>query len=108
MQIRFYANFRSITDHDVLDLTDPGICNLRQLFDNLVASYPEISPHLLDERGELYPDVPIFINGRNPRLTNSGLDVVLEPEDVISLFSPISSWRMNVEVMRSSSSGEQE
>jgi hypothetical protein len=46
------------------------------------------------------PDVPIFVNGRNPRLETLGVDMPLRADDVISMFSPISSGKMNVEVMR--------
>jgi len=100
MQIRFYANFRTLTDQAILDLSGSDIKTLRQLFDYLISLYPEILPQLLDAHGNLRPDVPLFVNGRNPRLTNVGLDFTLNPGDEISLFSPISSGRMNVEVMR--------
>ena len=108
MQIRFYANLRSIPDNPILELTETEIHTLRQLFEYLIKIYPKIGPHLVDDRGDLRSDVPIFVNGRNPRLADAGLDISLEREDVISLFSPISSGRMNVEVIRSQVSDEQE
>ena len=108
MQIRFYANLRTLTGRSNLELSAAGLQTLRQLFERLTELYPEIKPHLLDEFGNLRPDVPIFVNGRNPRLTSAGLDIILEPEDEISLFSPIASGRMNVEGMRASTLGEQE
>ena len=108
MQIRFYANLRTITDHPILDFSGTDIRTLRQLFEHLIVLYPEISPHLLDMHGNLRRDVPIFVNGRNPRLSKAGLDVVLEPTDVVSLFSPIASGRMNVEAMRDFKPGEEE
>ena len=52
--------------------------------------------------------MPIFINGRNPRLDQDGLKQFLDPEDVISIFSPIASGRMNVEGMRTARSSESE
>ena len=100
MKIRFYANLRTIVDNATLDISDVSIRTLRELFERLVELYPEIAPHLFDARGGLRSDVPIFVNGRNPRLTETGLDIVLESNDEISLFSPISSGKMNVEVMR--------
>jgi molybdopterin converting factor small subunit len=108
MQIRFYANLRAIADNAILDISEPGVRTLRELFERLVELYPGIALHLLDERGSLRSDVPVFVNGRNPRLTNAGLDVVLKPDDEISLFSPISSGRMNVEGMRADNFVEKE
>ena len=108
MKVCFYANFRTLTNHAILDVSDVDIDTLRQLFEHLTALYPEIAPHLLDECGNLRQDVPIFVNGRNPRLSKSGLDFVLRPEDVISLFSPIASGRMSVEAIRGSMSSEEE
>ena len=100
MKIRFYANLRMLVDQATLDLPARDIQTLRQLFEHLIGLYPRIEPHLLDTHGNLRSDVPIFVNGRNPRLTDAGLDMALKPEDEISLFSPIASGRMNVEGMR--------
>jgi len=50
----------------------------------------------------------IFVNGRHQRLTEAGIDIRLKPEDVISLFSPIASGKMNVEALREPAFGRQE
>ena len=108
MQIRFYANLRILTNHSIINISDPEICTLRQLIDYLVIIYPKTASLLIDKQGELPGDVPIFINGRNPRLEDAGLNRLLEPEDVISIFSPIASGRMNVEGMRADMPSERE
>jgi MoaD family protein len=108
MKIRFYANLRKVIGRAELDFSDEDIDTLRKLLDQLITQNPEIYPHLMDEHGELRQDLPIFVNGRNPRLANVGLDLILEPEDVISLFTPIASGRMNVEGMRVAMSGKEE
>ena len=100
MQIRFYANMRALVGMESFDVADSrGIVTLRDLFMDLVRQFPEIQPHLFAEDNTLRKDVPIFVNGRNPRL-DGAMDSPLRAEDVISLFSPISSGKMNVEVMR--------
>jgi molybdopterin converting factor small subunit len=81
---------------------------LHQLIDYLISLYPEIASHLLDEHANLRSDVPIFVNGRNPRLKEVGFDQGLGSEDVISIFSPIASGRMNVESMRDAPTDEKE
>ena len=106
--IRFYANMRTITGQSNLDIAYSGANTLRELVARLVELYPDMLHNLLDEHENLRQDVPIFVNGRNPRLTSAGINAALEPDDLISLFSPISSGRMNVEVMRSPEADEQE
>lgn len=66
----------------------------------LVEKYPETASHLLDASSNLRPDVPVYVDGRNPRLTPLGIDTPLNPDSVISFFSPISSGKLNVEVLR--------
>lgn len=100
MKINFYANLRKLTGQTHLDFTDPNIYTLRGLFERLIELYPEIRLHLLDESDKVRQDLPVFVNGRNPRLIDGGIDARLQPDDEISLFSPISSGRLNVEVMR--------
>lgn len=83
-----------------LDVNDANVDTFRKLLGFLMEKYPDAAFHLLDERGVLRPDVPVYVDGRNPRLMKSGIDSPLQPESVISFFSPISSGRMNVEVLR--------
>ena len=108
MEIRFYANLRTLTNRSFLDLSNPQIRTLGHLIDYLVEIYPNTAALLLNEKGEIPADVPIFINGRNPRLDEDGLKQLLDPEDVISIFSPIASGRMNVEGMRAAIPSESE
>ncbi|MBI5964327.1 MAG: MoaD/ThiS family protein [Chloroflexi bacterium] len=99
MQIRFYANMRTTVGMPLLEINDGSVDSFRKLMTLLVEKYPETAFHLLDERGSLRPDVPVYVDGRNPRLTQGGLDAPLQPDSVVSFFSPISSGKMNVEVL---------
>ena len=108
MKIRFYSNLRAMIGQSSLDFTDPNLNTLRLVFDRLIGIYPELGPHLFDNGDDLRKDVPIFVNGRNPRLTEAGINILLQADDEISLFTPISSGRMNVEVMRGPTFGKQE
>ncbi len=99
MQIRFYANMRALVGMESFDVADSrGIVTLRDLFMDLVRQFPEIQPHLFAEDNTLRKDIPIFVNGRNPRL-DGAMDSPLRAEDVISLFSPIASGNMDVELV---------
>lgn len=100
MQLRFYANMRTLIGVPVLEIEEEGMNSFRRLVDFLVEQYPEAAFHLLDENGDLRKDVPVYVNGRNPRLLKDGIDTPLPGDAVVSFFSPISSGRMNVEVLR--------
>lgn len=101
MQIRFYANMRTIVGQEIFEVAGlNGDKTLRSLLNTLISHFPNLQPYLFNAKNELLPDVPIFVNGRNPRLEKSGVDMPLESDDMISMFSPISSGKMNVEVLR--------
>ncbi|MEJ2484178.1 MAG: MoaD/ThiS family protein [Anaerolineales bacterium] len=101
MRIRFFANMRTLVGQDCLDLGElEGGNTLDNLLTALVERFPQIYPHLFNSAGNLRQDVPIFINGRNPRLRSEGGAASIPSDAEVSFFSPISSGRMNVEVLR--------
>lgn len=106
MQARFYANMRTVIGTSSLDVNDARVDTFRKLLAHLIELYPETRSHLFDEGGGLRQDVPVYVDGRNPRLTQIGLDTPLQPDSIVSFFSPISSGRMNVEVLREPNFGK--
>ena len=100
MQLRFYANMRTNIGRSSLEINDARVDSFRKLVAWLVKQYPDTAFHLLDARGELRSDVPMYVDGRSPRLMKEGIDAPLKPDSVVSFFSPISSGKMNVEVLR--------
>ena len=100
MQMRFYANMRTVIGASSLEVDVMDLDTLRKLVAFLVAKYPDAKFHLLDEQGNLRPDVPVYVDGRNPRLLKDGIDTLLQADSVISFFSPIASGKLNVEVLR--------
>ena len=108
VHIRFYANMRRITGQVSLDVAHSSANTVSELLARLVELFPDIKHNVLDKDGNLRRDVPIFVNGRNPRLASEGINMPLDPDDVMSLFSPIFSGRLNVEVMRPPAFEEQE
>jgi MoaD family protein len=101
MQVRFYANMRTIVGQEIFEVADlNGDKTLHSLLNILIERFPNIQQYLFNSTNGLLPDVPIFVNGRNPRLEKLGVDMPLGADAIISMFSPISSGKMNVEVMR--------
>lgn len=100
MQLRFYANMRTVIGSASMEIEDANVNTFRKLLVFLVDRYPEVAFCLLDKYGDLRQDMPVYVDGRNPRLMRNGIDSSLSSESVISFFSPISSGKMNVEVLR--------
>ena len=95
MRVDFYGTYRPVVGAKSIEL-DAGL-SVRQVLEIVVARYPALREELLDARGELYPWVPVYVNGRNPRLWADGLDRPIGAADVLSIFSPIASGKINVE-----------
>lgn len=105
MQLRFYANMRTTVGKTSLEIAESA-ASFRDLLALLVEKYPETAFHLLDADGNLRPDVPVYVDGRNPRLPSVGIDTPLRPDSIVSFFSPISSGKLNVEVLREPTYGK--
>ena len=103
MRIEFYGTMRNLTNKTVVDLDERQFTTINQVFEWLYQEFPQIQIELLDQDGRLAAQIPVYVNGRNPRLRLKGLDEPLQAEDVVCLFSPISSGKINVEVLKHAS-----
>lgn len=97
---------RTIVGISSLDVDNARVDTFRSLIVFLTEKFPDAKPHLFESNGELRKDVPVFVDGRNPRLLTAGIDTPLKPDAVVSFFSPISSGRMNVDVLREPNFGK--
>ena len=95
MRVDFFGIYRSLVGTKSIEVEN-GL-SMRQVLDVVVARYPALRQELLDEHGQLYSWVPVYVNGRNPRLRADGLDRPIEATEVVSVFSPIASGKINVE-----------
>jgi len=97
---------RTVIGTSSLNIEDAGVDTFRKLMTFLIEKFPEAKFHLLDSNDALRQDVPVYVDGRNPRLLSAGIDTHLKPDSIVSFFSPISSGRMNVEVLREPNFGK--
>ncbi len=97
MQVHFYAAYRQIAGSKVIEFEITPVTTVRDLLEAVVTRFPPLRAELFDPTGQLYPWIPLSLNGRNPRLLDNGLDHLLQPEDVLSIFTPLASGRLNVE-----------
>ena len=101
LKIEVYGTLRRITGSKNVRVDLPPGTTLRALLHAFVGKHPDLAEIILDESGNLRPDLPLFVNGRNPRLRPESVGMRIKEDDVVCLFSPVSSGRLNVEVLRS-------
>ncbi len=89
MRVNFYATLRPIVGGKTVEFPLPEGATVSQLVDLVVTTFPALRHELLDENGQLYGHVHVFINGRDAPLLEHALDSVLHPEDVISIFPAV-------------------
>ena len=99
MRVEFYGNYRTITGGKTFEVESRQNLTVRDILQNVCVRFPALKDELFNEYGDLYAYIPVYVNGRNPRLMEAGLNTLLQTDDVLSLFSPISSGRLNVEVL---------
>lgn len=97
---------RTVVGTSTLTVDDARVDTFRKLVAFLIENFPETKQHLMDANENLRQDVPVYVDGRNPRLATVGLDTPLKSDSIVSFFSPIASGRMNVEVLREPTFGK--
>jgi len=108
MQVQVYGTLRQITGKKTVALNIPSGATIRELLAELIRIYPALRSKLFDENGDLRIYVPLFVNGRNPRLLPASLNIVLLPDDVVSLFSPYSPGHIKVGDVRNVSASKRD
>jgi molybdopterin synthase sulfur carrier subunit len=104
MRVDFYGVYRPIVGTKTIEVETGQ--TLRQVLNAIVTRYPALRDELLDVQSQLYPWIPLYVNGRNPRLWADGLDRPIGAADVLSIFSPIASGKINVEDAKKSQGDE--
>lgn len=89
MQVSFFATLRQIVGAKTVDFDLPGNSTIGQLIDLMVKRYPDLRRELLDENGDLYGHVHVFINGRDVPYLENRLETVLKADDVVSVFPAV-------------------
>ncbi len=89
MKVNFYATLRRITGTKSVDFLIEAGATIGELVEMVVEQYPPMRAELLDEEGQLYGHIHVFINGRDVPLLEKRLDTVLSPEDKIDIFPPV-------------------
>ena len=89
MEVNFFATLRQITGQKTVVFDLANNATVRDLVDAVVERFPPIRRELLNEEGELWPHVHVFINGRDTPYLQNGMETVLEPNDTVNIFPPV-------------------
>ena len=89
MEVHFYATLRDITGGRSVHFDLPPEATARQLLDEVIRKFPVLQTKMLDAKGELYNYVHYFINGRDVRYLETGMDTKLNPDDIVSMFPAV-------------------
>ena len=89
MQLNFYATYRQVVGAKSVELPVAQPITVRELIERIVARYPALRRELLDENGNLYSHVHVFINGRDAPYLVEGLDTEIDPDATVNLFPPV-------------------
>jgi sulfur-carrier protein len=94
MRVIFYATLRQVVGGRVVEIDGTQERTVQGLLDELIARYPALGPHLVDEQGNLWRHVHVMVNGRDAPYLEYGLDTRLQPGDTLDIFPPVGggSW----------------
>ena len=89
MNVNFYATLRVVTGMKTVDINIPENATVRQLVDAIIIRYPLMRDKLLQENGNLWGHVHVFINGRDAPFLDDQLETVIKQTDTVSIFPAV-------------------
>ena len=89
MKFNLYATFRLLAKTKTVSIDLPGGTTVRQAVNEMIEHLPVLRPHWMDEAGELYAHVHIFIDGQDAQNLEQGLDTPLQTNSVLDFFPPV-------------------
>jgi sulfur-carrier protein len=89
MKINFFATLRQITGQKTVEFDVPPETAVMDLVELVVTRFPPMRAELLDENGNLYRHVHVFVNGRDAPYLSNGLATIIQPNDVVNIFPAV-------------------
>ena len=89
MIVNFYATLRQVVGQKSIDFQVAEGDTVRDLLAEMLRRYPALRTELLDQDGNMYAHVHIFVNGRDVPFLEHSLDTVINPTDVIGVFPAV-------------------
>lgn len=89
MKIHFYATLRQIAGQKTVEFDLPEGVTLRQALAAILERFPPMERELVDENGELYQHVHMFVNGRDAPYLDNRMDTIIQPNDKVDVFPAV-------------------
>jgi molybdopterin synthase sulfur carrier subunit len=89
MKVNFYATLRQIAGTKTVEIPIEAGATVAKLVESVVEQFPPMRRELLDEEGNLFGHVHVFINGRDVPVLQKRVDTVLSPGDKVDIFPPV-------------------
>jgi sulfur-carrier protein len=89
MKVTFYATLREVVGTKTVEFFLPEDSTVQHLMDEMIRCYPGLQKELLNEQGELFPHVHLFVNGRDVIYLESAYQTTLSPKDKITVFPAV-------------------
>ena len=89
MKVNFFATLRPIVGQKTVEFSTDETTTLQSLFDTILTEYPDIRPEMVDENGQLYRHVHIFVNGRDVHYLPDKMETIVTDKDTINLFPAV-------------------
>jgi molybdopterin synthase sulfur carrier subunit len=88
LELKFFATFRAAVGQKFLEREVPDDATVGDVLASLEAEYDGLEGKLLDDEGELLPQLSILLNGQDV-VHQEGVDTRLSPDDTLAIFPPV-------------------
>ncbi len=88
MKVKIFATLRQLVGAKEIEVGLEDGDTVGSVIARLVADYPALGEHILDDEGNLEAYINVFVNGRSTRFLD-GLDTSLIEDDVLAIFPPV-------------------
>jgi molybdopterin synthase sulfur carrier subunit len=89
MKVNFFATLREITRQKTVEFDLPEGSTVGQLVDAVIFRFPLMHDVLLNQEGNLWGHVHVFINGRDVPFLENQMATVIKPSDAINIFPAV-------------------
>jgi molybdopterin synthase sulfur carrier subunit len=88
LELRFFATFRSAVGQKILEREFEAGTTVGDVLAAIESEFPELAGDVLDEDGEIQPQLSVLKNGREV-VHMAGTETTLEDGDRLSIFPPV-------------------
>lgn len=89
IKVNLLASFKLIAEVSSMDLHLAQEATIQDVVDTVISTCPQLQPHWLDENGELYAHVHVFVNGDDTNTLPEKMKTPVKDGDEIDFIPPV-------------------